>query len=109
MPTVWFYQNIATNKQNTYSRKALLHYANTINIRPKHKREASNFRFGSCLPPNVSFFSCVHSLSVAQNLQTCRSVLPFLSALTYYFVGYYVPKDLVFQLFTHCYIIIITD
>ena len=95
--TVW--QQI--NRTHT-TRKPLLHHANAINIRPKHKKEASNFRFGSCLPPNVSFFSCVHSLSVAQNLQTCRSVLPFLSALTYYFVGYYMPKDLVFQLFTHC-------
>lgn len=68
MPTVWFYQNIATNKQNTYSRKLFLHHINAINIRPKHKREASNFRFGSCLPPNVSFF---------------RVYIPFLSHKTY--------------------------
>jgi len=109
MPTVWFYQNIATNKQNTYYTKTVATPYKCHKYTPKHKKEASNSRFGSCLPPNVSFFSCVHSLSVAQNLQTCRSVLPFLSALTYYFVGCYVPKDLVFQLFTHCYIIIITD
>ena len=56
MPTVWFYQNIATNKQNTYSRKPLLHHANAINIRPKHKKRQATPVLVVAVPPNVSFF-----------------------------------------------------